>query len=84
MSDIREFSQRDSYVYATGEQMWVEETFNTCERCEKRIMHTNKQCGYVTCPDGSEHDILSSYQNYGYWSARCTKCKRHWEVDSSG
>lgn len=37
----------------------------------------------IPCSEG-EHDIAATYQNYGYWHGQCSKCKKEWEVDSSG
>ena len=45
-------------------------------------MHYPSQCA-IPCSEG-EHDIAATYQNYGYWHGQCSKCKKEWEVDSSG
>ncbi len=54
----------------------------SCGRCNQRIMHYPSQCA-IPCSEG-EHDIAATYQNYGYWHGQCSKCKKEWEVDSSG
>jgi len=54
----------------------------SCGRCNQRIPHYPSQCS-IPCSEG-EHDIAATYQNYGYWHGQCSKCKKEWEVDSSG
>ena len=54
----------------------------TCEKCERGSMHTHLECT-EPCVKG-EHDVEAINRSYGYWRGQCTKCKRVWEVDSSG
>jgi hypothetical protein len=45
-------------------------------------MHYPSQCS-APCSVG-EHEVAATYKDYGYWRGECVKCKRVWEVDSSG
>lgn len=54
-----------------------------CARCVNRSPHYPNQCA-SPCVDDEGHNVIATYESYGYWRGQCSKCDRVWEVDSSG